>query len=225
VTLSKDWTKLAANPDDAFGKKEKALWLKLEPIIGELLDELKGHGKIETVFVGAEMDDLEVVIRNQQKCALNYNRLIHAGTASAFLDALVPFGFDEYSTADLFVQTAILLTILTSELFRILLLFHAKGLNSEGTLGSMLHELRGTEFAPKAVAKLRQYVGIEFRNALAHGLVGTKAKKIVLYKNCKFEILEIMDLADFMMRSKTQSVMTQCLVNVIVERKRAGFFH
>jgi hypothetical protein len=223
MTPPRDWADLAANPD-AFGDKEKSLWLKVEPVLGELLDELKSNGKVETVLLPAETDDLGIAIRTQQNCAMNYNRLINASKSGAFVDALAPFGFNQFSTADLFVQTAILLTILTSELFRTLLLFHTKGLNPKGSIGSMLNELKGVGFAPNAVTKLEDYVDVDFRNALAHGLVGTKDKKIVLYRNSKFEILEIMGLADFIMRSKTQSVLAQCLINLIVERKRAGFF-
>jgi hypothetical protein len=224
VIDSRDWSNLVGNPD-ALAEKEKALWLEVEPILRELLDELKSHDKIENVFVKAELDDLETVLRTQQNCALNYNRLIHATTGQkGFVELLEPFGFDDRSTADMFIQTGILLTVLTTELFRTILLFHSKGLNPEGTLRSMLNELAGANFAPNSIRKLRKYVEIEFRNALAHGLVGTKEKKIVLYKNSKFEILEIMDLADFMIRSKTQSVLTHCLINVIVERKREGVF-
>ena len=64
----------------------------------------------------------------------------------------------------------------------------------------------------------------KFRNALAHGLFGTEAKKIVLYKNAKFEVLDRMELADFMIRTKEQNVLTQCFIHVIIDKKKSGFF-
>ena len=65
---------------------------------------------------------------------------------------------------------------------------------------------------------------LKLRNALAHGLVGTEGNKIVLYKNAKFDVLDRLDLADFMRRSKDQNLLTQCFITVINEKKRKGTF-
>ena len=65
---------------------------------------------------------------------------------------------------------------------------------------------------------------LKFRNALAHGMFGLKGKNIILYKDAKFSILETLNLADFMVRSKRQNVLTICLFNVIARKKRHGFF-
>jgi len=58
------WEDFAANPE-AFGKSEKELWVKLEPILQRLFDELKANGKIETVYSAEQfkiMENLEFLI-------------------------------------------------------------------------------------------------------------------------------------------------------------------
>lgn len=223
----RDWKGLAANPD-AFGEKEKELWLKVEPIVNDLLNDLKANGKIEIVFVRKDMENLQVVVENQQKCVKNYNLLIDVGKdgqrSARFVQAIEPFGFDDYSSAQLLIQTGILLAVVTTELFRILLLFHSKRLNPAASLERMLRQLEGKNCAPKATKKLRPCLDLQFRNALAHGLFGTRDKQIILYKNAKFDLLDSMDLARFMIRCKDLSVVTQCLIGAIIDRKKTGFF-
>jgi hypothetical protein len=193
--------------------------------IKELLDELKKNGKIETVFVKSEMNGLGAIIENMDNCSKNHNLLLHVSeNAEAFLKAVKPFGFDEPLSVQLYLEISTLFTILTTETFRILLLLHTKDIRPNLPLGPMLKRLEEPDAAPKAVAKLKPFMDIEFRNALAHGLVGVEAKKIVLYKNAKFEVLDRLELADFMMRAKEQNVLTQCFINVITEKKRSGFF-
>lgn len=72
VPMSKDWTMLVANPD-AIGDKEKELGLELQPILNELLEELKKNGKIETVYIKSELDGLESMIEYLNKCSMNHN--------------------------------------------------------------------------------------------------------------------------------------------------------
>jgi len=225
---SRDWKDLAANPE-AFGEAEKKIYSTLEPILCELLDELKTNNRIETVYVNAELDDLRVVLHSLEDCGRNYNLILNATDshekAMNFTQALTPFGFDKVSAFNLLIQVGVLGTILSTEMFRTTLLFHSKGLKPNATIGKLLRELQNDDGAPKAVARLKPYLDLNFRNAVAHGMFGLQGDKIVLYKNAKFEILEKLTLADFMIRSKKQSVLTHCLINVIVEKKRAGFFY
>ncbi|MGA2310553.1 MAG: hypothetical protein ABSG57_13545 [Candidatus Bathyarchaeia archaeon] len=227
MIASRDWKDLAANPE-AFGEAEKKIYSTLEPILCELLDELKTNNRIETVYVNAELDDLRVVVHSLEDCGRSYNLILNATDshekAMNFTQALTPFGFDNVSAFNLLIQVGVLGTILSTEMFRTTLLFHSKGLKPTATIGELLRELQNDDGAPKAVAKLRPYLDLNFRNAVAHGMFGLQGDKIVLYKNAKFEILEKLTFADFMIRSKKQSVLTHCLINVIVEKKRAGFF-
>ena len=137
---------------------------------------------------------------------------------------MMPLGIDEQSTIHMFIELGALLTILHTEVFRTLLLFHSKGFAPETAFGKLLYQLRAPDAAPNAIRRLEPYLDLDFRNALAHGLFGTKGKQIVLYKNAKLEVWGILDLADFMIRSKNQNVLTQCMTSVIVQKKKAGFF-
>lgn len=224
---SRDWRDLAANPE-AFGEAEKKLYSTLEPILHELLDELKANNRIETVYVNAELDDLRIVLHSLEDCGRSYNLILNATDsyekAMNFTQALAPFGFDKVSTFNLLIQIGVLGTILSTEMFRTTLLFHSKGLKPNATIGKLLRELESNDGAPKAVAKLRTYLDLSFRNAVAHGMFGLQGDKIVLYRNAKFEILEKLSFADFMIRSKKQSVLAHCMFNVIAEKKRVGFF-
>jgi hypothetical protein len=227
TAASRYWKSLAANPE-AFGEAEKKLYSTLEPILCEMLDELKTNNRIETVYVRAELDDLMVVLHSLEDCGRSYNLLLHAignlDKGTSFIQALAPFGFDETSTVNLLIQIGVFGAMLSIEMFRTTLLFHSKGLNPKATINELMRELESKDAAPKAVEKLRPYLDPSFRNAVAHGIFGLQGKEIVLYRNAKFEILEKLSLADFMMRSKKQSTLTHCLINVIAEKKRTGFF-
>ncbi len=222
--MAKNWDDLVGNPE-AMGEMEKKLWVELEPILGELLTELKKNGKIETIYLPAEVEGLRVMVQTMKGCSANYNLLLHVSQNSEdFLKAIQPFGFDGPLSFHLFIEVAIVGAVVTCEMFRTLLLFHSKSLDPRLPLGSLLKRLEMSDGAPSAVAKLRPYVDSELRNALAHGLVGIEGKKIVLYKNSKFEVLDKLDLAEFMIRSKLRSVLTHCFITVINAKKREGLF-
>ena len=105
--MSKDWSELVANPE-SFGGSEKALWLKLEPILHELLEELKKNGKIETVYVATELDGLHAVIETMKDLGNNYNLLLHISDDYAknakFMESVRPFGFDGRDRAGVLIH-------------------------------------------------------------------------------------------------------------------------
>jgi hypothetical protein len=220
--MSKNWDDLVGNPEK-MGEMEKKLWIELEPILGELLTELKRNNKIERIYLPAEVEGLRVIVQTMKACGANYNLLLHANdNHKDFLSAIQPFGFDEPLSVHLFIEVAIVGAVVTCEMFRTLLLFHAKDLDPQLPLGPLLQNLEKSDGAPSAVAKLRSHVDLKLRNALAHGLVGIEGKKIVLYKNAKFEVLDKLDLGEFMIRCKKQNVLTQCFITVINAKKREG---
>jgi len=224
--MTKKWDELVGNPE-VMGEMEKKRWDELEPILRELLTELRKNGKLETVYLPVEIEGLRVIVQTLKDCSSNYNLLLHVSDNSkdnykAFLKAIQPFGFDERLAFHLFIEVAIVATVVTCEMFRTLLLFHSKGLDPQLSFGSLLKRLEKSDGAPSAVAKLRPYVDLQLRNALAHGLVGAEAKKIVLYKNSKFEVLDKLDLPEFTIRSKLQNVLAHCFITVINAKKREG---
>ena len=70
------WKERVPNPE-ALGESEKNLWKKLEPILVELLDELKANGKIETNFTLIETQHLGSLMENLNHISMNHNTLIH----------------------------------------------------------------------------------------------------------------------------------------------------
>jgi hypothetical protein len=71
-----DWSSRVANVD-AFGEKEKELWNQIEPILNDVLDELKRNGFIETIFVQKEVDALWYCISKQDTFSHVSNVLLH----------------------------------------------------------------------------------------------------------------------------------------------------
>jgi hypothetical protein len=55
--------RLIENPE-ALGSSEKKLVRRIEPILNELLEELKANGKIETSFTGSELEHANSITEN-----------------------------------------------------------------------------------------------------------------------------------------------------------------
>jgi hypothetical protein len=80
------------------------------------------------------------------------------------------------------------------------------------------------KFAPKSWQKLMPELDNKFRNALSHGLWTIENKRIVLFEDAKLIPFEKLNLAQFMIRVKTQNVLFACLINVIHKKGKQGFF-
>jgi len=70
------WERKVANPDK-LGPKEKELWKKIEPILSNLLDEIKGNRKLKTIYVKAEMDRIYDVLKANEETGITHNILIN----------------------------------------------------------------------------------------------------------------------------------------------------
>ena len=218
-----------ANPD-ALGEKEKELWVRIEPLVQELLSELKTAGKIESVFLSADMALLDVTLRKLDEFSMVHNMFIHLSdselTFKEFLTTNSKFGFTETNTIATYIIAAITVAVLSTELFKLLLLFTTKDVDPRVANFSrtMARE------APQAWKNLEPFVDSPFRNALTHGTYAIVNKKIRLFENAKLETLETdgkveeMELSDFMMRIKDQNVLYQVLVNVVAEKAEKRFF-
>src|SRR5437867_3005831 len=112
-----------ANPD-ALGEKEKELWVKLEPMVQEVLDELKTAGKIESVFVQAEMDLLTITLHKLDEFSLVHNVLINLfdspSKSKKFLAANTEFGLSEANTISAYLMAATTMAALSTELFKLM---------------------------------------------------------------------------------------------------------
>lgn len=70
--------RLIENPE-ALGLSEKKLLRRIEPILNELLEELKANGKIETHFTRSELEHANSITENLHAIGTNNNLLIHTG--------------------------------------------------------------------------------------------------------------------------------------------------
>ncbi len=218
-----------ANPD-ALGEKEKQLWVKLEPLVQDLFNELKAAGKIESVFVPADMALLDPTLRKLDEFSIVHNVFIHLSDSESdfkeFLATNSKFGFTKVNIVSTYIIAAITVAVLSTELFKLLLLFMTKKIDPRVANFSRTM----AQEAPKAWKNLGPFVDFPFRNALSHGTYAIVNKKIRLFENAKLETLETdgkmeeMKLSDFMMRIKDQNVLYQVLVNVIAEKAEKGFF-
>jgi hypothetical protein len=217
------WERRVANPE-ALGQAEKTLWEKIERVLDALLDEIKANGKIETIYLRAEMDRLSGPIRTLDETGLTHNVLLGLFKKqeewSRFLKATEQFGFREANVMRIYLTLAATVTLLSTELFKLLLLFHMKDVSHD--VSKFYSTMQSS--APKTWPLFKSFVDNDFRNAIAHGTYGLVNKKIVLYKDAKLLPLEEMDLGEFMMRLKDQNVLFQCLVNTLVAKKKLGFF-
>jgi hypothetical protein len=221
---SNSWEQRVANPE-ALGNAEKRLWTRIEPVLNSVLDEIRANGKIETVYVRAEMDRLGGPIATLEETSVTHNTLLHLFDESQekwskFLQATEQFGFKEANVIRMYMTMATAVTLLSTELFKLLLLFHMKDVSHD--VSKFHSTMQGS--APKTWPLLKPFVDNDFRNAIAHGTYAVVNKRIVLYRDAKLLPFQEMELGEFMMRSKDQNVLFQCLVNVLVARKNSGFF-
>jgi hypothetical protein len=220
-----DWSSRVANVD-AFGEKEKELWNQIEPILNDVLDELKRNGFIETIFVQKEADALWSCISKQDTFSHVSNVLLHLSDkekASKFVKLNAQFGLDEATVVAAYIMTVLSLSVLKTELFKLFLLFHMKrGRGVSHRVSSFNITMKGS--APDNWPKLEPFVDSPLRNALAHGTYALVNHKIVLFDDARLEPLEELQLSDIMMRTKDQDVLFQCLINVIQRKTKEGLF-
>jgi hypothetical protein len=219
----KFWKERVQNPE-AFGQAEKELWMKLEPILGELLDELKAKGKTEVSFIPTKEQHLSNIVDNLIQINKNENLLLHLFDSperfGQFLKVSSEFGFDEPKSTSLYVEISAYLCVLSTELFKLFLLFHLRDIDPQVSHFTRTME----EVAPTAWKKLKPYVDNEFRNSLAHGTWAIENKKIVLFRDATLEPYERLELAKFMIKIKRQNLLYACLNYLIEEKRKANFF-
>jgi hypothetical protein len=210
------------NPD-ALGSQERKLWQRIEPILDELLDELRAKGKIETSYVESEMKHLNSIIENLNTISTNNNLLLHAVDTEkkkAFLDAISEFGFTDSSFTHLYLEVSALLLVQYLECFKTILLFHLR--NVDFLVSHFDRTMQ--ESAPKAWKKLKPILDNKFRNSLSHGMWAIENKKIILFEDSKLVPFAKLDLTEFIIRIKTQNVLGTCLINLIDKKGKEGFF-
>jgi hypothetical protein len=217
------WSERAANPK-AFNEMEKTLYEEVEPIIKDFLEELKKGNKIEIATTPAEIDQLRSVIGRYHVATAVHNFMLGIykapETANSFLNVNKPFGMDDTLSVGLYLQAALFVDLLCTELFKLLVLFHLKEVDYDVSKFSntML------KAAPIAWTKMKPYLDNPFRNAIAHCTLSVRNRQVVLYRDAKLVPIDTMEISEFMIRLKRTNIIFICLFNTLAELKRQGWF-
>ncbi len=208
-----DWIDRVVKPV-ALGEEGK----QIEAVLDTLLHELKTNSKIETVYTQTERDKLLSTLKTLDITGLAYNtmRSVFKERAATFQDAMSKFDFDEKRLIHIYIALGVTIALLSTELFKLLLLFHMKDVDHN--VSNFMNTV--SKAAPRIWPKLQPFVDNNFRNALAHGTYAVMGKKVVLFKDAKLLPSEEMTLREFFSRIKNQSILYQCLINILNERMK-----
>lgn len=217
------WSDKAWNPN-AFGEKEKQLYVEVEPLIRALLDELKQDGKVEIMTLPAEIEQLRSVIERYHVSSTVHNFIIDLykdkEIPPKFLSVNKSFGLNDEILTGIYLEVALFGHIVNVELFKLLILFHLKDVERDVSKFSQTMK----EHAPTGWSNLKPYLDSAFRNAIGHCTFSVRGKKVVIYGDAKLVPTEEMELDQFMIRLKRANVIFICLFNVLAELKRQGWF-
>jgi hypothetical protein len=210
---------------DNLGEGEKELWMEIEVVLNDVLDELTGRDKVRVFFTEKEKAHLFFIMENMFLIGQNYNLLINLAKEqerpAKFLKATSEFGFNEENSVNLTIQMAVLSCVIHTEMFKTFFLFHLK--NLDDYRASSFNRVMA-ENAPNTWGRLKPFVDNDFRNSLAHGAWAVINKKVTLFKDSRLIPYERLDLDKFIIKAKKQNVLYSCLVNTIAERTRNDYF-
>ena len=213
------------------GAREKKLLAEMEPILLAVLRELKTNGKIKTIYYSSEVNMLMSVLEK-----LNYftdSLRVFSGLGDEkklkeFLAATSRYGFTENNTLYMHVACAVTIVGLSTELFKLRLLFRLKDVSHDVSR----FERTMKEAAPTTWPSLQPYVDSSFRNAIAHGNYAIRIvngdPEVVLLSDAKLlpsnDQNSVMSLDEFMIRVKECNVLYECLRSVLQDLTSKGFF-
>jgi len=226
MLVSIDWSFRVGNPE-ALEAREKEKWATIEPVLHSVLDELKRNDLIETVFVQKEIDALWSCIAKQDAFSQASNVLLHLSDSkeksSEFVKLNARFGLDEATVVADYILSALSLSVLKTELFKLVLLFNLKrGSKVSHAISKFSSTMQSA--APKTWPQLKPFVDNPLRNALAHATYALVNSKVVLFDDATLEPFEELELGRIMIRMKDQDVPFQYLLNVLNDKAKYGFF-
>ena len=227
--MSDQWAYKVKNPE-ALGAKEKELYADLEPKIRALLHELNQNGVIETVLVKQDTARLGSVLEKLDEFSELHNTMNHIFVEDViprFLGANKQFGITEPIAIRIWEAANLLTSLLSTELFKLLVLFHLKrGLGQDAYKISNFNNTM-SKYAPSSWPELQDSVDNAFRNSIAHGTYAFLKKDnqatVETYKDATLELLKPMALDEFMIRTKEQNVLYACGFNVLLDLKKGGW--
>jgi hypothetical protein len=212
-----------------YGEAQKEYWLKIEPIMQSLLEELKINGKLRPSieFTETENNHLMNIFLNRNKIIENFN-VLQKGLgkkeeAEPFIEKMIAAGFIGDNFVHLLIEFSAFMTITDLECFKTLVLSCMTGIE-DGEYRASKFTTSMKKYAPKSWKKLSPLVMNNFRNALAHGTWTIENGKVVLFSDSRLIPSELLPLDKFMDRTHEISILCNCLTAVIGEKQRAKFF-
>ena len=159
--MNKDelWKKWITNPESLV-KSEKILWIELEGVIIDLLNELKANGKIENSFTPSELTHFKKMLNNRNYISENFEKIANTTDSfeinADFVNAIKKFDFTDVNYVYMLVELSIMNLINDNETIKNVLLFILKDIKGYKTTN-----FRSTmrEFAPN----------LEIHWLMAHG--------------------------------------------------------
>jgi hypothetical protein len=187
------------------------------------LDELKCGGKIRTDFKKGEWGRLEGLISQTKNTSESHNRLLDLfrRPIKEWLEQVEKIGFKETNMTQMYFVLASTGAILHIEHFKQLVLFVMKDVSFK--ISDFYKTMQ--QVAPRSWRKLRPFLDSKLRNAFAHGAYAFDGQNVVLYEDARLDKSEKMRLSDLMILTKKHSVHYICLVDLLNEKKKGGFFY
>lgn len=224
--MNKDelWKKWITNPESLV-KSEKILWIELEGVIIDLLNELKANGKIENSFTPSELTHFKKMLNNRNYISENFEKIANTTDSfeinADFVNAIKKFDFTDVNYVYMLVELSIMNLINDNETIKNVLLFILKDIKGYKTTN-----FRSTmrEFAPNNYKRLEPYLNSKFRNSLAHGTWAIENNQIVLFEDAKLVPFEKLELLDFLLNVRKQNVVFGCIWSVISDKIEKRFF-
>jgi hypothetical protein len=209
--------KFRAQAESNLGDADRKRRNQIDAVLSALLKELETSGHLDMRFTSVQADRLFDILRKVRDVAVVYNSLIEIFSDEArenkFLNAVQEFGIGRIELVQMYLATYATACVLSTESFKLLVLFQTKGIHKVSDFNSVIPRL-----APHSWPTLKTFVDNIFRNALAHGLYTVEKGKAVLYKNTKLEVCREMTGLEFIMEVKNQNILFWSALLMFLER-------
>ena len=218
------WNKWIENPNTLVDS-EKIVWLELQGIINDLLNELHTKNKIRKSFTPDELTHLKKMLKNRNYISENFEKIANTTDSleinANFVGTIRKFNFTDINYVYMLVELSIMNLINDNETIKTVLLFHLKEIK-----GYKATDFATTmkEFAPINYKRLEPYLNSKFRNSLAHGTWAIENNQIVLFGDAKLIPFEKLEVIDFLLKVREQNVVLGCIWSVISDKIEKGFF-
>lgn len=213
--LRAEINKLRGQVETALGEADKIRRSQIDLALRPVLEELENNNRLETRFDPARIDRLFDTLRKVRDVGVAYNFLIDLFSSKAqedrFLAAIQDFKVGRQELLSMYYAAHSVACILSAEQFKLLFLFMITGVHKVSDFHNVMREVNSWP-------KLEPFVDNEFRNALAHGTYMIQAKKIVLFKNAKLDVLREMTRDEFVMAAKNENILFWCLLLMFLDR-------